>query len=208
MSKITALRIGKRQQKRVNIFLDGRFACSLEAEIVIKEGLKNGQELSPNQIETLTKLNDFQRCLNAAIRYLGYRPRSEFEIKTKLLQRGFDNNTIEKVIDNLKEQGLVDDMAFAQFWKENRDAFSPRSRWLIKLELRQKRVPDEIMEQVLNTVNDDESAYRAALSKARNLPTTDYPRFQRRLGAYLKRRGFSYETINHTIKRLWSERGN
>jgi len=208
MSKITALRIGKRQQKRVNIFLDGRFACSLEAEIVIKEGLKNGQELSPNQIETLTKLNDFQRCLNAAIRYLGYRPRSEFEIKTKLLQRGFDNNTIEKVIDNLKEQGLVDDMAFAQFWKENRDAFSPRSRWLIKLELRQKRVPDEIMEQVLNTVNDDESAYRAALSKARNLPTTDYQEFQRRLGAYLKRRGFSYETINHTIKRLWSERGN
>jgi len=206
MSKITALRIGKGQKKRVNMFLDDRFACSLEAEVVIKESLQVGQELSASQIEALTKLNHFHRCLNAATHYLGYRPRSEFEVKERLLRRGFDDNTIEAVIVNLKEQGLVDDMAFAQFWKENRDSFSPRSQWLTKLELRQKRIADDITGQVIKTIDDDDSAYRAALSKARNLPRADYPGFQRRLGAYLKRRGFSYEIINNTIKRLWSER--
>ena len=182
MSKITALRIGKGRKKRVNMFLDDRFACSLEAEVVIKENLQVGQELSASQIEALTKLNHFHRCLNAATHYLSYRPRSEFEVKERLLRRGFDDNTIEAVIVNLKEQGLVDDMAFAQFWKENRDSFSPRSQWLTKLELRQKRIADDITDQVINTIDDDDSAYRAALSKACHLPQADYPGFRRRLG--------------------------
>ena len=205
MSKITALRIGKGLRKRVNMFLDDRFACSLEAETVIKEGLQVGQELSSGQIEALTRSNHFYRCLNAASHFLSYRPRSEFEVKERLLRRGFDNNTTESVIAKLKEQGLVDDAAFTQFWKENRDSFSPRSQWLTKLELRQKGVINDIIDRVIDTIDDEDSAYRAALSKARSLPRSDYQSFRRRLGEFLKRRGFGYGVINHTIERLWSE---
>ena len=207
MSKITALRIGKGWKKRVNMFLDDRFAYSLEAEVVIKEGLQVGQELSAGQIEALTGSNHFHRCLNAAIHYLGYRPRSEFEIKERLRRRGFDDNTIESVIAKLREQGLVDDAVFARFWQENRDSFSPRSQWLTKLELRQKGVTDDIIAQVIDAIDDEDSAYRAALSKAQRLSQVDYQSFRRRLGEYLKRRGFGYGVINHTIERLWSERG-
>jgi len=208
MSKVTALRIGKGRKKRVNVFLDNRFAFSLEAEVVIKEGLQVGQELSINQMKALAKSDHFHGCLNAATHYLGYRPRSEFEIKERLQHRGFDDNTIEMVIAKLKEQELVDDAAFAQFWKENRDSFSPRSQWLTKLELRQKGVTDDIIDQVIETIDDNDSAYRAALSKARSLRRSDYQGFRRRLGEYLKRRGFSYGVINHTIERLWLEWGD
>jgi len=206
MSKITALRVGKGRKKRVNVFLDDRFAFSLEAEVVIKEGLQVGQELSASQIEALAKLDHFHRCLNATTHYLGYRPRSVFEVRERLQRRGFDDNTIGVVIAKLKEQGLVDDLAFAQFWKENRDSFSPRSQWLTKLELRQKGVADDIIDQVIK-IDDDDSAYRAALSKARRLSRSDYQDFRRRLGEYLKRRGFGYGVINHTIERVWEEQG-
>jgi len=187
------------------VFLDGRFAFSLEAEVVIKEGLQVGQELSASQIEALAESDHFHSCLNAAVHYLGYRPRSEFEIRERLKRRGFGDNTLELVVARLKEQGLVDDVAFAQFWKENRDSFSPRSQWLTKLELRQKRVTDDIIDQVVDTIDDGDSAYRAALRKARSLPRSDYQGFRRRLGEYLKRRGFGYGVINHTIERLWRE---
>lgn len=205
MSKITALRVGKGRKKRVNVFLDDRFAFSLEAEVVIKEGLQVGQELSASQIEALARSDHFHRCLNAATHYLGYRPRSVFEVRERLQRRGFDDNTIGVVIAKLKEQGLVDDLAFAQFWKENRDSFSPRSQWLTKLELRQKGVADDIIDQVIK-IDDDDSAYRAALSKARRLPRSDYQDFRRRLGEYLKRRGFGYGVINLTVERVWEER--
>ena len=205
MRKITALRVGKSQRKRVNVSLDGRFAFSLEAEVAIKEGLQVGQELSTSQIEALARSDHFHRCLNAAAHYLSYRPRSEFELRERLHQRGFDGDSVEAVLAKLKEQGLVDDMAFAQFWKDNRESFSPRSQWLTKLELRRKGVANNIIDQIADTIDDEDSAYRAALSKARSLPLSDYQSFRRRLGDYLKRRGFGYGVINHTIERLRPE---
>ncbi len=207
MSKITALRVGRGRGKRVNVFLDGKFAFSLEAEVAVKEGLQIGQELSADEIGAITRSNYFHRCLNVAARYLSYRPRSESELRERLHQRGFNGNSIEAVLTKLKEQGLVDDVAFAQFWRDNRESFSPRSQWLTKLELRRKGVASDIIDQVVDTVDDDDSAYRAAQSKARNLPLSDYQLFQRRLGGYLKRRGFGYRVISHTVERLWQEQG-
>jgi len=207
VKRITAIRAGKGRRKRVNIFLDGGFAFSLEAEVAIREDLKVGQELSASQIGALARSDQFHRSLNAAAHYLGYRPRSEFELRQKLHQHGFDGDSVEAVLAKFKEQGLVDDMAFAQFWKDNRESFSPRSQRLTRLELRRKGVADDVIAQVVDAIDDDESAYRAALSKARSLPLSDYQSFRRRLGEYLKRRGFGYGVISHTVERVWQEQG-
>ena len=207
MGKITALRVGKGRGKRIKVFLDNKFAFSLEAEVVVKESLQPGQELAASEIEALARSDHFHRCLNAATHYLSYRPRSEFELRERLHRRGFDDDSVEAVLTKLKEQRLVDDIEFAQFWKDNRESFSPRSQWLTKLELRRKGVADDIIDQVTAAIDDDHSAYRIALSKARNLPLSDHQVFRRRLGDYLKRRGFGYGVINHTVERVWQELG-
>ena len=206
MRKITALRVGKGRVKRVNVFLDGKRTFSLEAEVAVKDGLRVGQELSTSQIEVLARSDHFHRCRNAAVQYLSYRPRSEFELRERLHRRGFDDDSVEAVLTKLKEQGLVDDMAFAQFWKDNRESFSPRSQWLIKLELRQKGVTGAVVDQMVNAIDDGDSAYRAAQSRVRSLPLGDCNGFRHQLGEYLKRRGFGYRVINHTVERLWQER--
>jgi regulatory protein len=205
MGKITRLVKGKSREKRVRVFLDGRYACTLLAEVVLKEGFRVGQELPAGQLEALTGKDRYQRCLNAAIRYLGYRPRSEAEIKQRLQRHGYDSTCTEKVLVQLKAQGLVDDTAFARFWKDNRESFSPRSRRLTGLELRRKGLCNDIIEQVTGEINESESAYRAALSKARRLSPADYADFRRHLGSYLGRRGFGYDVINETVKRIWQE---
>jgi regulatory protein len=208
MSVITKLTKGKSWEKRVNVFLDGKFTFSLPAEVAKKERLQVEQELSSDQVKALSEANRYHRCLNAAIRYLGYRPRSEAEVRQRLQQKGFDIDCTEKTIAELKEQELIDDITFARLWKENREAFSPRSRWLNKLELRRKGLNDNIIEQVISEVNDSDSAYRAALSKARHLSSSDYQLFRHRLSDYLKRRGFGYEVINETVQKVWKEHGN
>ena len=206
MKKITALR-GGRSQTRINLFLDGSFAFSLPAETALTEKLQVGQELSDRQIESLTRSDGFHRCLDTAARYLGYRPRSEVELRERLHRRGFDSDTVEAVLKRLKEQALVDDAAFARFWSDNRQSFRPRSRWLSRVELRQKGVPEDIIDQVVAAIDDRDSAYRAAMNKVRSVPRIDYQGFRRRLGEYLRRRGFGYGVINHTVRRIWDEKG-
>jgi len=206
--KITALRTGRGREKRVNVFLDGRFAFSLSAEVAVKEDLQVEQELSGEQVEVMTRSDNFHRCLNAAFNYLGYRPRSEFEIKERLQRRGFGADCIEAVITKLKEQNLVDDMAFARFWKDSRESFSPRSQRLTRLELRRKGVSEDIINQAVQDVDDEDSAYRAAISRSRRWPRSDYQEFRHRLGQYLRRRGFNYEILNRIVERVWQEREN
>jgi regulatory protein len=205
MSKITALKANKRTDKQLNMFLDGKFTISVDTEVAVKEGLKIGQEVSNDLLRDLTEDVSLNRCLNTAYRFLSYRPRSEAEMTDRLHRRGFEDSQIEIVINKLKEQKFLDDTAFAQFWKENRETFRPRSQRLTRLELRKKGVADEIIKEVTDDSNDMDSAYHAALSKAQRLPKQDYEVFRRRLGDYLKRRGFGYTVINQTVKKMWQE---
>ncbi len=205
MPKITGMKKAKGREKRINVYLDGKLTIKLLAETALKEGLKIGQEITNNQLEKLTGVNHYQRCYNAAVRFLGYRPRSEAEIKQRLQRHGYDADDIEKTLAKLKEQGLVDDIAFARYWRENRETFSPRSRRLTKMELKRKGLSSDVIEQVISEIDEKDSAYRAALSRARRLSLNDYQIFRQRLGSYLGRRGFNYGIIKEIIERVWQE---
>ena len=148
----------------------------------------------------------FQPCLDAAYRYLGYRPRSEGEMRQRLRQRGFDGEAIDKTIAKLKEQQLIDDYAFAEFWKNNRLSFKPKSKRLIAKELGDKKVTPEIVRQVTEDIDDESNAYRLGCGRMRTLAHLGYPEFHRHLTNYLGYRGFNYEVIKHTIAVLWGEK--
>jgi regulatory protein len=149
-----------------------------------------------------------QACLDAAYRYLSYRPRSEAEIRQWLHRRGFASEVAEEAIAKLREQNLSDDFAFAQFWKDNRLSFRPKSKRLIEKELRDKKVATEIIEQMTEDINDEEIAYKLGSIRMQALAHLDYPDFLRRLSNYLGYRGFSYHVIRDTAARLWREKEN
>ncbi len=204
MGRITALRVVG-SKKRFNVFIDGSFSFAIDKEVVVGHGLQVGQHLSADQVEELIQANLFQRCFEAALHYLSYRSRSEAEVRQRLYRHGFSDDVVNKTIPELKERKLIDDAAFAQFWKDNRLLFNPRSRRLIKLELRRKGIAAETADEIAGDLDDEISAYEAGLKKAHGLATLDYSEFRRRLFGYLRRRGFSYEVINHVVARLWQE---
>jgi regulatory protein len=146
-----------------------------------------------------------QSPLDAAYRYLSYRPRSEFEMGVWLEGKGFGRRTIESTLSTLKAKGLLDDLAFARFWRESRESASPRSRAALRSELRRKGIDPDVVAEALDGVDEEAAAYRAAQKKAAKLATVDHDDFRTRLSAVLKRRGFSYEVTEHTVNRLWQE---
>jgi regulatory protein len=202
---ITALRLNGRK-KQVNVFVDGLFSFTIAEELAIIHRLEVDGNLTAGRIDELKKANLSHSCMEAAVHYLSYRPRSESEVRQRLKRRGFDDETIREVISKLKEQHLIDDVIFSEYWRNNRLSFSPRSARLIRLELRQKGVAAETVNEVAKGLNDENSVYEAGLRKARRLSGSDYDDFRRRLYDYLRRRGYSYETVKLAIERLWEER--
>ena len=106
-------------------------------------------------------MDNFAKLLNKAYRFLSYRPRSVKEVEDYLLKKssfakaseGQEKQEIEKLIDSiinkLKEQKFLNDFEFAKWWIESRAKFKPRALKIIKLELRQKGIDKELIEQVL-----------------------------------------------------------
>ena len=86
MAKITRLKAQK-NKKRVNVYLDGQFAFGLDADNLLKAGLKVGQELTEKQVENLVFKNESQKLLDKACRFLSYRPRSEKEVRDYLKRK-------------------------------------------------------------------------------------------------------------------------
>ena len=205
MNTITAIKSQKGLQRRVNVFLDEDFAFSVSRDLALEKNLRTGQTLSPIEIDDLKSADNIRQAQNIALRYLAPRLRSEAEITLKLRRSGFHDDTIQEVLSRLREQGLVNDGAFAKFWRENREVHRPRSRRLLELELRQKGVDTETILKAISEVDDKLSAYRAAQKKARSLSGLDYPSFRKRLGVHLKRRGYSFELIYQIIDQVWQE---
>ena len=155
----------------------------------------------------MTDRDSLQDCLDSAYYYLSYRPRSEGEIRQWLRKRGFPAEVTERAIARLREQNLSNDLAFAQFWRENRLSFRPKSKRAIERELRDKKVEPEIIEQVTGDIDDAETAYKLGSRRLASLARLDYPAFYRRLSGYLAYRGFGYDVIKRTVSLLWQEKG-
>jgi regulatory protein len=194
------------RKKKVSVYIDHSFSFSLDKETALLAGLRKGQEIPAHEIDELKRNSNKKECLNAALHFLGYRPRSEAEVRLRLRRRGFDEEAVDEVIKHLKQQSLIDDLAFAQYWKENRLSFRPKSKNLIKRELLQKGISPEIAGDVVDDVNDAESAYRIAHKKAGSLMTLDYDEFRSRLTGFLRWKGYNYDIIESVTSRLWHEK--
>jgi len=199
--EITALRQQQRRQDRVHIYLDGEYALSLQKVIAAK--LHVGQRLTPDDVQVLQAEDAAELAYERSLRYLSYRPRSTDEVQRYLAHKGVSPEVAERIIERLEGAHLLDDAAFARDWVENRETFRPRSKFALKMELRQKGVPDHLAEQAVESLDEEASARRAAERKAQQLARYDEDTFRKRLWGYLARRGFGYGIARRVVDELW-----
>jgi regulatory protein len=199
--RVTAVKKQSRNPGRVNIYLDNKFAFGLSQELAAKFGLLVGREISGEQILLVKKGSCREKSLTMAYRYLSYRPRSEREVKDYLVRKGIGGEEIKSVIFYLEEQGYLNDNDFARWWLEQRNQFRPRGCRLLRQELIQKGISQEIIDRVLAGV--DEKELIGKLLRKRHLRSWgESDRGREKLVAYLGRRGFSWPVILEVLESL------
>ncbi|MBI4595484.1 MAG: regulatory protein RecX [Candidatus Tectomicrobia bacterium] len=143
------------------------------------------------------------RCHQASLNLLKYRPRSELELKQRLLRKGFLPDVIEKTLIHLKDISLIDDRAFASMWTDSRKA--NRSKRLIRLELQQKGISRDVAQQVTSDVDEESTALALAKKKARSLKGKTPGEFQGKILTYLLQKGFNYDISKRAVRTILSE---
>ena len=109
-------------------------------------------------------------------------------------------------MEKLNEKNYVNDFQYAKNWVESRSVNKPRSKKLIRLELKNKQISEEIISEVTGEMLPEEKlAILAAEKYARRLSGFEKDIFNRRLSGYLLRRGFSYTTVNITVQKIWND---
>lgn len=208
---ITALRIQEHDKERVNVFIDQEFALGISLNTLTREALYVGKAIDADVWVRLEEAERYDKVYSAALRYLDARPRSTAELREKLERKEYAAEMIDVALARLTELGLVDDAAFARFWVENRQIIRPRGSQALRDELRRKGVARDVINTTLTDTElvGDQNAQawtlaRAAMRKYGSI--TDRQSFQRRMGGYLQRRGFGFDTVRPILATLWNER--
>ena len=166
--------------------------------------------------------DQIERLFNNSLRLLSYRPRSEREIKQHLLRKGKlkglgksdvedlqYEKSIEKVLAKLKRLKQIDDKEFAVWWIDQRRKFKTRGARAIKVELIQKGVDRDIIAELLDQSEEESEeglALKAAQKKIKSYERLDKYEFRNKMGQYLARRGFDWNTIKKVVDTLLENR--
>ncbi len=151
---------------------------------------------------------DLQPLRNYAYFYLKFRPRSKKEVRDYLLKkiktRHWSTDSVEKVLSQLEEQGLVNDKEFVRWFVEQRNAAKPKSQFVLKGELLRFGITKELIDDYFlnNDQPEEELAMRALQPRWRRysqLPKKE--RFEKS-ASFLGRRGYSFDVIRRFIAKL------
>lgn len=140
----------------------------------------------------------------AAVRYLGNRPRSVAEIRRHLRSKRYSDVAIDRAIDQLRAQRYIDDEAFARYWVDQRERFRPKGDRALVSELLGKGVPRETIDVVLGDRDPEAEVQQAREAIRRPIArwqTLEEGERKRKIHQYLAARGFSYDTIESVLER-------
>ena len=202
MPQITDIKSQKRPG-RFNIFVDGHYAFALSAEALVKAGLSIDQEITSVNIEKLIKDDEFGKTFDNSLKFISFRPRSEKELRSWFKRKEVGEETQKLVVKKLKHLGFLNDEEFAKWWIEQRTEFHPSGSRLIKMELKQKGISEDIISGFMNDdlrfKNEKELAKRVLEKKLPRLKNYKGQELRQKMQNLLAQRGFSWEVIKELV---------
>jgi regulatory protein len=200
---------GKPQRRHV--YVDGKFAFSIKLNVVARFRLREGMEVSAEQIQSIEQGEIRQECLDKALKYLGGRLHSQQELKRKLSRQEYSPALIDEVLADLSRLGYVDDQRFAKTKAMASAKHKHHGPRRAMVELMKAGVKREVAQGAVGDVyegNDNTAVARElAMKQAARLRKLDPEVARRRLVGMLSRRGFDYDSIRPVVDEVLG-RGN
>lgn len=192
--------------KRRGVYIDGQYAFPLYLSELNKYHISEGDEISTAILEVISEV--IHRRIRERILYLlGDMPRTEKNIRTKLIQSHYTDESITPVIEELKEYKYIDDVNYAYEYANSLKFNGNKSRRIIEVKLYEKGVPGEVISQVMNDIETDETEQIERMIRKKGyepdeLYQLDY-NSQQKIYRYLMSRGFVSRDVCKYFHASW-----
>ena len=178
----------KRQHGVATVKMMSGDMLKIPSALFLERKLHVNQPLDAEEYRLFMMQRGYPHALEAAMKFLALRERSEQEIASRLRRSHYDEGTIQKVLDTLNLHELVSDGRFAEQWVHSRGRKYGKNR--IAQELRRKGVAGEEAQAALDSLPEEEE-YRRCLEQAKKL-CRKFLSDPRKIAQSLTRKGYSW----------------
>lgn len=205
---ITQITTQKKDPSRVNLFVDGIFYSGISVDILAKENLYEGKEITQEVLDNVVKGDLLSRLLNRAVDNLLRTPKTEFQIRRYLKEVKFKKKGIwyeenidinwdeifDQVVNKLKEYKYLDDENFARMFLSSRIRNRPRGKSVLVSELMSKGVDKETAQRVCNELVEDEYDLLVKTFRKR-FKDEKFDKGNNKMVGFLVRKGYGWDLI-------------
>ena len=201
---ITALE--KRKGEGYALFVEGEYALTLNQETLVTEGLRAGQEITPERLTDLRRKADLRRAREHALYLLEKRSYSREELIRKL-SRTAGPEAAHAVADRMEELGLIDDDAYARLLADHLWRYKGYGEGRIRQEMARRGLDRERIGRELERLREenppDDVAEKlcAIISRKYARYLNDEKGINKTVQALL-RLGYSYEDIRRALRHV------
>ncbi len=199
---VTKIQQQKKDPEKYNIYIDGEYAFALIMRDILYFKIKENMPIEEDKYNFIINETVYIKAQSKALDYLGYKMRTEYEIRRKLQEESYNEDVIERVVEFLKKYGYIDDLKYAQSYIRQVLRLKPMGSYGIKMKLREYGVKDIVIEEALFSMEIDEEEYAFELLKKKIGSKEDITdKEKKKYHDFLLRRGYSYDIIKSVFKK-------
>ena len=199
MNEITQITPQIKDKRRCNVYVDGRFCCGLTLETAVKNRLKVGSIITPERLAEIQLESEKDVALDKALTHLSATRKTEKQMQDFLSKKGYLPAVIEYVMEKLRGYQFVNDEEYAKAYVGF--TANQKGERLIRMELKQKGLTDEMIDGAMQTVADGEQelASKKILEKYLRSKEITKENLQKAF-RYLLSKGFDYEVAKSALQ--------
>lgn len=190
----------KGKQDKIHISVDGDYCFTVDEAYFLSLSIYNGKEIDENELDELKETVNIRRAYNYAVSLLARRDHSESELKNKLALKGYKSGA-EEAIEKLKNGGYIDDSRFARLYVRELQTLKKYGKRRIEQELYRKGIDRDIIREVLDETEFDESELVMLIERKYARYLSDEKGINKTVNALL-RLGYSYGEIRDALRTI------
>ena len=200
---MTITQLQETKKGRFSVFADGEFLFSVHKDtFLLRPELAVGRQVTVETLEEIRLEDEALSCKEKALTLLEYSSHSAGRLAEKL-RRHYPPETVEQVVQRLRELGLLDDLDYGRRLAADLLNLRGYSLGRVRQTLYQRRLDKETIDQVMGELSEiDQIAPIVALVNKKYLQKLREPRGREKVAAALQRRGYGYDEIREALSQV------